>query len=249
MRACRAIASISKSTAAPIPGTASGGSNPDKRVSASCGHSTPRAAYTRCSTGCTLPSQPCGLPGKVRRTMFKERSAGTDMARGCGNHRETTSGSSRATASENAHGNSGLVLHAYDVVAAPAAGRVEFERIALALADQRARDRRGHRDAAMFDIGFQIADDLINKSGAAVFVLQFHGGTEHHASARIEPRDVDDFRMRQAGFQFLDAAFQEALLLARGVVFGVLAQIAVCARLRDRRDDARAFHGFQPFQF
>jgi hypothetical protein len=35
-------------------------------------------------------------------------------------------------------------------------------------------------------------------------------------------------------FQFLDAAFDEALLLARGVVLGVLLEVAVRARLGDR---------------
>ena len=44
----------------------------------------------------------------------------------------------------------------------------------------------------------------------------------------------------------LDAAFDEALLLARGVVLGVLAQVAVRARLGDRLDDARALLGLEP---
>ena len=46
----------------------------------------------------------------------------------------------------------------------------------------------------------------------------------------------------------LDAALDEALLLACGVVFGVLAQIAVRARLGDRLDDARALLGLEPLQ-
>ncbi len=52
--------------------------------------------------------------------------------------------------------------------------------------------------------------------------------------------DVDDFGIRQAVLDVVDAAFDEALLLARRVVFGVLAQIAVRTRLRDRLDDVRA---------
>ena len=46
----------------------------------------------------------------------------------------------------------------------------------------------------------------------------------------------------------LDAALDEALLLARGVIFGVLRQIAVAARLGDRLDDARALLGLQPLE-
>ena len=44
----------------------------------------------------------------------------------------------------------------------------------------------------------------------------------------------------------LDAALDEALLLARGVILGVFAQVAVRARLGDRLDDARPLLGLQP---
>ena len=47
----------------------------------------------------------------------------------------------------------------------------------------------------------------------------------------------------------LDAAFDEALLFARGVVFGVFLQIAVAARLGDRLDDARTIFALQSLQF
>ena len=46
----------------------------------------------------------------------------------------------------------------------------------------------------------------------------------------------------------LDAALDKALLLARRVVLGVLAQVAVRARLGDRLDDARAILGLEPPQ-
>ena len=44
---------------------------------------------------------------------------------------------------------------------------------------------------------------------------------------------------RQPRLDLHDAALDEALLLARGVILGVLRQIAVAARLGDRLDDAR----------
>ena len=60
---------------------------------------------------------------------------------------------------------------------------------------------------------------------------------------------VDDFGGRQLGLDLADAAFDEALLLARGVVFGVLGQVAVTARLGDRLDDARTILALQPLEF
>ena len=45
-----------------------------------------------------------------------------------------------------------------------------------------------------------------------------------------------------------DAALDEALLLARRVVLGVLAQVAVRPCLGDRLDDARAIDRLEPAQ-
>ncbi len=49
----------------------------------------------------------------------------------------------------------------------------------------------------------------------------------------------DDF------LQLGDAALDEGLTLPRGVILGVLAQVAVAARLRDRANDRRAFLGLE----
>ena len=54
--------------------------------------------------------------------------------------------------------------------------------------------------------------------------------------------------MRQLALDLLDAALDEALLLARCVVLGVLFQVAVRTRLGDRRDDGRAFHRLESLQ-
>ena len=50
---------------------------------------------------------------------------------------------------------------------------------------------------------------------------------------------VDDLGGRQLRLDLADAAFDEALLLARRVIFGVLREVAVAARLGDRLDDPR----------
>src|SRR3546814_644955 len=46
-----------------------------------------------------------------------------------------------------------------------------------------------------------------------------------------------------------DAAFDEALMLARSVILGVFRKIAVLARIRDRLDHGRAFDRLQGLQF
>src|SRR3546814_13576660 len=46
--------------------------------------------------------------------------------------------------------------------------------------------------------------------------------------------------MRQLALELLDAALDEALLLARGVVLGVFLQVAVRTRFGDRVDHRRA---------
>src|SRR3546814_15275317 len=59
-------------------------------------------------------------------------------------------------------------------------------------------------------------------------------------SSDVCSSDLDDLRMRQLSLELLDPAFDEALLLARGVVLGVLLQVAVRTRLGDRVDHRRA---------
>jgi hypothetical protein len=59
---------------------------------------------------------------------------------------------------------------------------------------------------------------------------------------------IDDLRVAQLALDFLDAPLDEALLLAGGMVLGVLGQVAVGARLGNRRHDARTVDGLQPLQ-
>src|SRR5690606_23968815 len=53
---------------------------------------------------------------------------------------------------------------------------------------------------------------------------------------------VDQVGVRQLALQLLDAALDEALLLARGVVLGVLLEVAVGAGLGDGGDHFRPLH-------
>src|SRR5690606_6388507 len=71
---------------------------------------------------------------------------------------------------------------------------------------------------------------------------------EHDARTRRDLGRIDHLRVRQRGFELLDAALDETLLLAGGVVFGVLAQVAMRARLGDGVDHRRALDRLQFFK-
>ena len=60
---------------------------------------------------------------------------------------------------------------------------------------------------------------------------------------------VDHLGGRQLGLDLTDPALDESLLFARGVVFGILGQVAVTARLGDRLDDARTIFALQALEF
>ena len=59
---------------------------------------------------------------------------------------------------------------------------------------------------------------------------------------------VDDLGGRELAFDFLDAAFDEALAILGGVVLGVLGQVTLGARLGDRVDHPGALDGLELVQ-
>ena len=65
-----------------------------------------------------------------------------------------------------------------DLVGLGAAGRDDFHRRALLLADQRARQRRGDGDAAFLGVGLRLADDLPHRLLVGVLIDQGDGGAE-----------------------------------------------------------------------
>src|SRR5262249_52683601 len=90
------------------------------------------------------------------------------------------------------------------------------------------------------DVGLVLAHDLVGDAGTAVLVLELHGGAEHHLAGVRQLRRVDDLGVGELHLDLLNAALDEALLLARRVVLGVLRQVAVAARLGNGLDDRRA---------
>src|SRR6185437_15748295 len=131
-----------------------------------------------------------------------------------------------------------LPLHLLDFIALGAAGGDDLDLAALALANQRLGERRGDRDAALLGVGLRLADDLPHFLLVGVLVNQRHGGGEGIGVAR-KLRYVDHVGARQLVFEFGDAPLVERLLLLGGVIFGVLRQVAVRARVGDLLDDAR----------
>ena len=64
------------------------------------------------------------------------------------------------------------VADGHDLVALGAAGRRHVHHVALRLADERARDRRGDREQAVLDVRLVVADQLVDELRAAVLVLE-----------------------------------------------------------------------------
>src|SRR5690606_9416209 len=189
-------------------------------------------------------------PASVILARGRTGRAAAPRTRGCGPGAcaGVPTGSGEARAARRGRGGSD-VADADDLVGARAAGHDDLDGVALVLADQRPRHRRGHRNPPLLDVSLQLADDLVGDGRFVVVqVHQLDGGTEHDARTRRDLGRIDHLRVRQRGFELLDAALDETLLLAGGVVFGVLAQVAMRARLGDGVDHRRALDRLQFFK-
>ena len=134
-----------------------------------------------------------------------------------------------------------------DLVALAAARRVDLDRVALLLADQGAGRGRGDRDLALLHVGLHLADDLVGLLLLGILILERDRAAEHHRVA-LQLGDVDDLGARQLVLELGDAALVQALRLLGRMVFGVLGQVAMRARLGDRLDDAWALDLLALFQ-
>jgi hypothetical protein len=92
----------------------------------------------------------------------------------------------------------------------------------------------------MLGVGLGLADDLPDVLLVGVLVDQRHGRAELDGVA-AELRNVDDLGARELVLELGDRALVQRLLFLRGMILGVLGQIAVRPRLRDLLDDARPF--------
>jgi hypothetical protein len=120
-----------------------------------------------------------------------------------------------------------------------AAGGLNLGDVAGKLADQRPRDWRVDRNLARLDVGFILANDLIAYAGTGFLILEIERCPENATPVSVEQFRVDDLGVRQFALDFLDASLDKALPFLGGIVLGVLREVAVRARLGDRRDGAR----------
>src|SRR3990167_7350705 len=134
-----------------------------------------------------------------------------------------------------------------DLIAALAAGGFHLDRVALVLADQRTRQGRTDVQHPVFDIGFGFADDLIGQFLVGILVHQNYRRPEFDRAGKLGR--INHLGQRNQRLKLFDAAFDEALLFAGGMIFGVFRQIAMLTRLGNGADHGGALHPFQYFKF
>src|SRR6056297_2147439 len=128
--------------------------------------------------------------------------------------------------------------HLDHLVGTLAARRADLDAVALLLADEGAGDRRFHVEQALLDIGLVLAHDLPGVPGLGVLVDQRHGGAELDRARQA--RGVDHLGEAEDALDLLEATLDEGLLLLGGMILGILAEIAMLARLGDGADDGGA---------
>src|SRR5438477_9311618 len=123
-----------------------------------------------------------------------------------------------------------------DLPLALAHGETDLDLLPDFAAQERAAQRRCHRDRHLGDAVFALDElperECVNLLLLGIDVLDGHARAEADAVARdVLLAHVGEFREPQA--QMVHARLRELLALERGLVFGVLAQIAVSARFLD----------------
>ena len=140
-----------------------------------------------------------------------------------------------------------LELDADDFVGACAARGLDLDGVADGLADQRAAERRGDRDAPLGDVGLVVADDLVVHLLVGVLVGQLTVAPNFTILPDSLETSITSAREMMSSSSTMRPSMKPCVL-ARGGVFGVLREIAVLARLGDRPDDRRALHALQMLQ-
>ena len=98
------------------------------------------------------------------------------------------------------------------------------------------------------DVRLVLADDLVGRRSRRCRVLERRRSRRTRSGRRRRAAGIDDLGVGELRLELGDAALDEALAPRGGVVLGVFREVAVRARLRDRRDDRRALDGLQLLQ-
>ena len=129
-----------------------------------------------------------------------------------------------------------------------AAGRGTGDAIALGRGGPGAGQGRRHRHRPYCYVGFIDPDDLEGGFLVGVLIGEQHRGAELDIFAG-ELLDIDNLGAADLVLDLADPPLDEGLFLFRGVIFGVLTEIAVLPRGGDRRDDRRPLDVFQLLEF
>src|SRR5690606_27343302 len=206
------------------------------RVSAATGQWSGSRRTWRRSCACRPSSRPVATSARPSATATSADGAPSRRA----------AGSSRVALDTGA---SAAVADVDDLVLAGAGGRFDRDAVAGVLADHRPRHRRRDRDQPELDVRFQVAHDLVTLFLVGLDIGDRDRRAEHDPVADVELAHVDDVGMGKLALQLLDATFDEALLLARGVVLGVLLEVAVGPRLGNGGDHRRPLHRLEFIEF
>src|SRR6185437_4019643 len=137
------------------------------------------------------------------------------------------------------------VLHVHDLELLHPSRSPDLGDVARELPDEGLRDGGRVGDLPLLDVGLVLAHDLVADRLAARGIRELHRRPEHHAAIVLEERRIDHLRIRELRLELDDAALDEALALARGLILGVLGDVALRARFRDGGDDAGPVHRLQ----
>ena len=125
------------------------------------------------------------------------------------------------------------VKHLHNLVIDQTAGCLHADFISFFLANQGTRNWRSKGNFAGFNVGFIFPDYRVCHFVFIVQVEQLNGRSENNLSVGVHFRDIDDVRVGKLAFDIRDTSFIETLLFARSMVFGILFEVAVCARFRN----------------
>src|SRR3970282_2938933 len=91
-----------------------------------------------------------------------------------------------------------------------------------------------------------VLPDYLVGHRAAALLLEIDGRAEHAAAVGVEQLGIDQVGVAELRLDLRNAPFDEALLVARGLVLGVLRQIAVRPGLRDGLRIGGTLYGLEP---
>src|SRR5690554_5287246 len=137
------------------------------------------------------------------------------------------------------------VLHLNNLILDHITGRSYRNNLALLLANQRPADRRGNRNLAFLDLCLVFSNQLVPDLVVGVDIDDGDRGAKNDLAGVGDARYINHLGRRQATLDVTDTRLDHALLLASGVVFGVLLQVSQLTRFGDGLGDLRAQYGFQ----